>query len=206
MDNKKWMDQYREIFHLSSFYARYGKEDFLNETDFGNLEGLNAKRSKLDEEFWFHFENYLKESPKIVLEGFFCDCLMKFPLLWKNRELRVLSYIERACPVSEKLDNAAFLLDVPEMKAFMKSNLDNPEIRKQSVDALCSVAARTFQTGWGDINRKYIYQWLPTWLNDFPEIAGVIMAIVEDYNERSSYFVWTAIYTGIKKIYLSNNY
>lgn len=201
MDNKKWMDQYREIFHLSSFYARYGKEDFLNETDFGNLEGLNAKRSKLDEEFWFHFENYLKESPKIVLEGFFCDCLMKFPLLWKNRELRVLSYIERAAPESEKLDNALCILDSPQMKTFMKINRFDCAVNLQVERTLGSVAARTFETGWNDVNRHIIYYWLPSFLDDYPLIAEKVLAILEENNTRNASFVWTAIYISLSRTY-----
>lgn len=202
MDNKKWMDQYREIFHLSSFYARYGKEDFLNETDFGNLEGLNAKRSKLDEEFWFHFENYLKESPKIVLEGFFCDCLMKFPLLWKNRELRVLSYIERAAPESEKLDNALCILDSPQMKTFMKINRFDCDVKKQVEQTLGSVATRTFETGWNDVNRHFIYNWLPSLLDYYPLIAEKVLAILEENNARNASFVWTAIYVSLSRTYL----
>ncbi len=205
MDSKKWIKQYAEMIHIIAITDKE-ERDFLIERDFESEENFKSEKGALEREFWFYFENYLKDNPEVKLNIFFGNCLVKFPLLWKNRELDVLHYIELAAPNTGKLDNAALLLETVEMKQFMKENLGNPKVRKQCVKALCVVADRTFETGWGETNRRYLYKWLPTMLDDFPEISEKVIAVLEKHNQRNTYFVWTAIYTSIKRIYLRNNY
>lgn len=204
MDNKKWKETYELLTSLCLSFDEKKAKKFTELTQL-DVCPANCKKAQkfFEDDFWNCFMAYCKMEQTPVVEGFFGDCLLKFPKLWINQEMTILSFLAKSVPNSMNLKNAYDLCKFPPMNDFLRKHSGLMELTDLFDEVAIALTRRALsKLYWTEDDMNFVLVWLPIMLDYYSDIQWKMEDLLEELEQtKRSGLAWNSIVKQISQAY-----